>query len=224
MADVAGERRARPQIGDEHGQNEDRALGDRRVVRRHIEDQEDVDYHHQDVGAKDRTEGAAPPSAELRPADDDGRKHLEEHGVADQRIGRPSLRADEDAGQTVAGAADDEDHELHEARGHPNRARRIDVAADGIDRDAEIGPLEPRPRRQNQDDEQDRPGQDVWNGVAKQEVGQRRRNLSAGLVHNQEGHALQNEHRRERDDNRLHAQDGDEKSVEGARGHPDPDA
>ena len=108
MADVAGERRARPQIGGEHGENEDRALGDRRVVGRHIEDQEDVDDHHQDVGAKYRAERAAPPSAELRPADDDGREHLQQHRVADQRIGRPGLRADEDAGQTVAAAADDD--------------------------------------------------------------------------------------------------------------------
>ena len=56
-------------------------------------------------------------------------------------------------------------------------------------------------------------------GIASpdQKIAERRRDLAAGLVHDQQRDALKDEHRRQRDDDRLHAQDGDEKAVEGAR-------
>jgi hypothetical protein len=46
-----------------------------------VEDEEDVDRHHQDVGAEHRAKRAAPPAPELRPTDNDGCEHLKQHGA-----------------------------------------------------------------------------------------------------------------------------------------------
>ena len=190
VADVPGKRRTWAQLRGEDRENEYCPFRDGRIIGRDIENQEDVDHHHQDVGAEHSAERTAASSTERCSPDHDGREHLEQHRVSDQRIGRSGLCADEDARQAIAAAAHDEDHELNETRRHADGARRIDVAPDGVDSNAQIGPLEPGPRRQNQDDQQHGLGQEVRNGVAEQEVAQCRRDLAAGLVHDQQGDAL----------------------------------
>ena len=109
----------------EHRQDEDRAFRDGRVIGRHVEHQQDVDHHHQDIGAEHRAERPAAPAAQARAADDDGGEHLQQHRIADQRIGRAGLRADEHAGETVAAAADHIDQELRQPRAHADGARRL---------------------------------------------------------------------------------------------------
>ena len=213
-----------PQTFRQHREDQDRSFRHSRIVGRHIEDQQNVDDHHQDVGAEYRPQRAATAPAKRRAADDDRREHLQQHGVADQRIGRAGLRADEDSGQPITAAADHIDHELDEARRHSDGARGFDVAADRVDGHAEIRALQPGPECEHENDEQRGFREKVRDCVADQKITERGRNLAAGLVHDQEGHALQDEHRGQGHDNRLHAQNRDEEAVEGARGHADRDS
>ena len=87
-------------------------------------------------------------AAKPRAADDDRGEHLQEHGVADERIAGAGLGADEDAGEAVAAAGDHIDQKLRPGDGDALRPRGIDVAADGIDRGAEAGALQPEPQNE----------------------------------------------------------------------------
>ena len=221
VPDVAGDRRIRPELPGEHSEDEDRAFSDGRIIGGHIEDQEDVDDHHEDVRAKHCAQRAAAPAAKLRAADHNRREHLQQQRVADQRISGTGLSAEEDPSQAIEASRDHVDHELDKLRPHADSSRRVNVAADGIDCDAEIGALEPCPERERENDEQGWLWQQVRDGVANQKITEGGRHLASRLVHYQQGDALQDEHGCEGHDDGLHPQHSDEEAVEGARGHAD---
>ena len=87
--------------GGEHRQDQDRALRDRAVIGRDVQDEQDIDDDHQDVGAEHRAREPAAAAAEAGPADHDGGEDLEQHGIADQRVAAAGLGADEHAGQPI---------------------------------------------------------------------------------------------------------------------------
>ena len=67
-AQLLGERRAVRDRSSEDGKDQDRAFGDGRIVGRDIEDEQDVDHHHQDVGAEDGAERPPrPPPSRVPP-------------------------------------------------------------------------------------------------------------------------------------------------------------
>jgi hypothetical protein len=66
--------RAVRQRAGENGEDEDHALGDRRIVGRDVEDEQDVDDDHQDVGAEHGADRTALSAAQPRAADDDCRE------------------------------------------------------------------------------------------------------------------------------------------------------
>ena len=121
-------------------------FGDGRVIGRDVEHEQDVDDDHQDVGADDRAGRPAAAAAERGAADHDGGEHLQQHGIADQRIARARLGADEDAGEAVEAAGQDIDEESHPRDPDAWRASRLDIAADRVERRPEPGALEPQPQ------------------------------------------------------------------------------
>ena len=221
---ILNERRIAAEGAGEHREDQDSSLGDGRIIGRNVQLQQDVDHHHQDVGAENRAQRSPASPAQGRPADDDGREYLQQHRVADERIARARLRADERAGEAVTAAGDHIDDEFDEAGRNARRAGRVAIAADRVDRHAEARALQPYPKRQQHADQQNRLRQEVGNRVADQEIAQRGGERAAGLVHHQQRDSLQDEHRRQSDDDRLHAQDRDEKAVEGPRQRADADA
>ena len=101
----------------QHGEDQDAAFDDRLIVGRNVEDEQDIDHDHQDVGAEDRADRAAASAAKQGAADHDRREHLQEDRVADQGVARALLGGDEHARGAVAAAGDHKDHEA----GQPTR-------------------------------------------------------------------------------------------------------
>ena len=136
LAQVAAQGRGGVSRTCQHGQNQYAALGHRRVISRHIEHQQGVDHHHQNVGPEHGSGGAAATTAEHGAAQHDGGEHLQQHRCADQRVAGAGLCADEDAGQPVAGTGGDVQQQLHGAGGDACGLGRGVFAADGVHRHA----------------------------------------------------------------------------------------
>ena len=136
LAQVAAQRRGGVGRTSQHGQNKNAALSHRRVISRHVEHQQGVDHHHQDVGPKYSSGWAAATTAEHGPAQHDGGEHLQQHGCADQRIAGAGLGADKNACQPVTGSGCHVQQQLHGAGGDAGGLGRWVFAADGVHRHA----------------------------------------------------------------------------------------
>ena len=97
---------------------------------RHIQDEQDVDDHHQDIGAEDRSDWAAAPAAEQGAADHHRGEHLQQHGIADERVAGARLGADEHPRQPVERARQDIDEELVSAHVESGGPGGIPIRAD----------------------------------------------------------------------------------------------
>ena len=134
------------------------------------------------------------------------------------------MRADENAGKAIAAAGDDIGEEAGKIDANAGGARRLGVTANRVERRAEARRFEPKPEQNDAGEQQYRHRQNIRYRVPEVEVTECARNEAAWLLHDQQGHALRNEHRGKRHDDWLQAQKGDEHAIEGASRHADADA
>ena len=179
----------------EHCEQQNHAFGDGGEISRNVQRQQDVDDIHQDQRTDYAANRAAFAASESRPADDDRRKYREQQRVANKRIARPGLRADEHAGQSVDASCKNVRSEQHIRYANASGCRRRAVASHRVECDSIGRALQPGPEKQYDDQQHHRARKQVRNGIPHVEVAQRRRDLAAGLLHDKQRCPLDDEHR-----------------------------
>ena len=91
-----------------------------------------------------------PPSK--RSAENDGGEALQKQRIADERIGRAGLRADEDAGHAIEDSAENEGAEPCPLDRDADRVRGLGVASDREHRGAELRPPHKQPDDESAED------------------------------------------------------------------------
>ena len=216
MLDILAQRSIRPQRACKRRRDQHKAFGHRAVIGRHIQRQQDVDHDHQCIGTDHRTYSAAASPGQRGAAQNDGGECLQQQGIANQRIGGAGLGADEDSGSPVKKAAERESPEFGPGHREASRPGSFGIAADRVKRRAERPVLDHQPYGQTSQNQQHRRGQHGSNRRSRQQRRQPGGDMATRIGQNQQRQSAHQKHRRQRHDNRLQAEIGDEETIESA--------